>query len=482
MTLRFRSFINEKLRPAPKRKQDKSQYAGVEPGSKGWKKGKAAIGISGYSQSGRTLLHKKGTDLHFHDHGDKIVGASDPNNPNTYFRADKNRIKEDVDPNKYLSQGSRKTVGFNKRIKDLSPEDQKAARKSADRKTARDKSKAPKGSRAAHNVIADAGRRYRVGDRPVSPTDPKHKQLRINKSIAASMDRARARQRGNRSVSDDVDHSFVNAASVFLESTPAYRKMMKNYAKSDDKKVFDILKKKGFRVGEQDDTLVRNMLKKSKGNVKKAAAEIEKKYSNRFESVEVEEAHMVKHSDGNYVMTTDGEKVKTVTRDKEDAKRFSKSVAKRIANQPTSKHVDGKFVPNKGTKSGRVVREDAELDEMSAKQHYAKFKRGGRGKGFVVSSPIDRDRYPNRERQGLEGPYKSRKSGKIFYYDKKAGKYYDPDSDMYLQVSDVMEANEKIKVKLDPKKKIGYTIHNVGPGGKKTLVKSRDMPGKKDVG
>ena len=317
--------------------------------------------------------------------------------------------KENVDPNKYVSQGARKTVGFNKRIKDLSPEDQKAARKSADRKTARDKSKAPKGSRAAHNVVADAGRRYRVGKRPVHPTDPKHKQLRINQAIAASMDRARERQRGNRSVTDDVDHSFVNAASVFLESTPAYRKMMKNYAGSDMKKVFDILKPKGFRVGEQDDTLVRNMLKKHKNNVKKAAAEIEKKYSNRFESVEP-------------------------------------------------------------------------IEEMSAKQHYKKVMRGGRGKGFVVSSPIDRDRYPNREREGLEGPYKSRKSGKIFYYDKKAGKYYDTDSDMYLAVNDVMEAKEKIKVKLDPKKKIGYTIHNVGPGGKKTLVKSRDMPGKKDVG
>ena len=78
-------------------------------------------------------------------------------------------------------------------------------------------------------------------------------------------------------------------------------------------------------------------------------------------------------------------------------------------------------------------------DEMSAKDHYRKVMRGGRGKGFVVSTPIDRDRYPNREKQGLEGPYKSRKSGKIFYYDKKAGKYYDPDSDMYLDVSDVME-------------------------------------------
>lgn len=321
-------------------------------------------------------------------------------------------INEDVDPNKYVSQGARKTVGFNKRIRDLSPEDQKAARKSADRKTARDKSKAPKGSRAAHNVIADAGRRYRVGDRPVHPTDPKHKQLRINKAIAADMDRARARQRGNRSVTDDVDHNMVDASVSFMN-----------------------------------------------------------------------ERHLVRHGDGNYVTTADGEKVLTVGPNKKDAKRFSKSMAKRIANQPITRLVGGKHVPIKKA-SGEVVRaEEVEpIEEMSAKQHYAKFKRGGRGKGFVVSSPIDRDRYPNRERQGLEGPYKSRKSGKIFYYDKRAGKYYDPDSDMYLQVNDVMEAKEKIKVKLDPKKKIGYTIHNVGPGGKKTLVKRRDMPGKKDVG
>ena len=62
------------------------------------------------------------------------------------------------------------------------------------------------------------------------------------------------------------------------ESTPEYRKMLKDYEKSDDKKVFDILDKNGYRMGEQSDTLVRNMLKKFKGNVKKAAAEIMKKY------------------------------------------------------------------------------------------------------------------------------------------------------------------------------------------------------------
>ena len=74
------------------------------------------------------------------------------------------------------------------------------------------------------------------------------------------------------------------------ESTPAYRKMMKDYAKSDDKKVFDILDKNGYRLGEQGDTLVRNMLKKFKGDVKKAAAEIMKKYPGmKKEDVELDE-------------------------------------------------------------------------------------------------------------------------------------------------------------------------------------------------
>lgn len=37
-----------------------------------------------------------------------------------------------------------------------------------------------------------------------------------------------------------------------------------------------------------------------------------------------------------------------------------------------------------------------------------------------------------------------------------------------------------IKVKLNPKKKIGYELADVGSGGKKKIVKRKDMPGKKD--
>ena len=95
---------------------------------------------------------------------------------------------EDVDPDKLISVGDRKTVEFGRRTRDLSPEDKVAARKSADRKPARDKRKAPKGSKAAHNVIADAGRRYRVGkQRPLDPDNPKHAELLRNQAVIAAI-------------------------------------------------------------------------------------------------------------------------------------------------------------------------------------------------------------------------------------------------------------------------------------------------------
>ena len=99
---------------------------------------------------------------------------------------------EDVDPDKYVGVGDRKTVEFGRRTRDLSPEDKTAARKSADRKTARDKRKAPKRSTAAHNVIADAGRRYRVGtQRPVDSDNPKHAALLQNQAIIAALQTGR---------------------------------------------------------------------------------------------------------------------------------------------------------------------------------------------------------------------------------------------------------------------------------------------------
>lgn len=47
--------------------------------------------------------------------------------------------------------------------------------------------------------------------------------------------------------------------------------------------------------------------------------------------------------------------------------------------------------------------------------------------------PIDKERYT--ELKGMEGPFRS-KSGRVIYYDPKEGKYYDRDSDMYLNTMD----------------------------------------------
>ena len=190
------------------------------------------------------------------------------------------------------------------------------------------------------------------------------------------------------------------------------------------------------------------------------------------------------------------EKEGTYAAKKRNKRHSARDMRKAPDGSPTDGYYakgDGSHAPRKPSKYSALGRrrdtnptygdlqrryEDVEqVDEMSAKAHYKKYQAK-----FRVP-PIDRNRYPNREREGLEGPYRSKKSGKVFYYDTKAGKYYDTDSDMYLQVSDVMEAKkEKIRIKLDPKKKIGYEVRSVGPGGKTTVTKRRDMPDKEDVG
>ncbi len=60
--------------------------------------------------------------------------------------------------------------------------------------------------------------------------------------------------------------------------------------------------------------------------------------------------------------------------------------------------------------------------------------------GYTVTPGIDKDRY--QARQGLEGPF-STKSGKVVYYDKVEGKYYDPDTDMYIEYDDWQAMNEQ---------------------------------------
>ncbi len=64
----------------------------------------------------------------------------------------------------------------------------------------------------------------------------------------------------------------------------------------------------------------------------------------------------------------------------------------------------------------------------------------GVAEGYRVVPDIDRERYT--ERPGLEGPFHT-KSGKVVYYDKQEGKYYDPDSDFYISHEDWQAMNKQ---------------------------------------
>lgn len=77
--------------------------------------------------------------------------------------------------------------------------------------------------------------------------------------------------------------------------------------------------------------------------------------------------------------------------------------------------------------------------KKSAKHGETKHKQKEVAEGYRVVPGIDREKYT--ERPGLEGPFHT-KSGKVVYYDKQEGKYYDPDSDYYISHDDWQAMNE----------------------------------------
>ena len=51
--------------------------------------------------------------------------------------------------------------------------------------------------------------------------------------------------------------------------------------------------------------------------------------------------------------------------------------------------------------------------------------------GYKLLPPIDRERYTDLSHEGLEGPFMF-STGKVLYYDPQEGKYYDRDTDIYV--------------------------------------------------
>ena len=61
--------------------------------------------------------------------------------------------------------------------------------------------------------------------------------------------------------------------------------------------------------------------------------------------------------------------------------------------------------------------------------------------GYRVVDTLDvmRDKYG--ARKGLEGPFNF--SGRVLYYDNKAGQYYDPTTDFYVEQEEMDEINTR---------------------------------------
>ena len=61
------------------------------------------------------------------------------------------------------------------------------------------------------------------------------------------------------------------------------------------------------------------------------------------------------------------------------------------------------------------------------------------GYRVVDTQDVMRDKYG--ARKGLEGPFNF--SGRVLYYDNKAGQYYDPTTDFYVEQAEMDEINTR---------------------------------------
>jgi hypothetical protein len=61
--------------------------------------------------------------------------------------------------------------------------------------------------------------------------------------------------------------------------------------------------------------------------------------------------------------------------------------------------------------------------------------------GYKVVDSTDMMRVKYGPRKGLEGPFNF--SGRVLYYDNKAGAYYDPTTDFYVEQAEMDEINTR---------------------------------------
>ena len=96
----------------------------------------------------------------------------------------------------------------------------------------------------------------------------------------------------------------------------------------------------------------------------------------------------------------------------------------------------------------KYMSQASKMDRYKASKDYLKIKTQ---QSRLPS--IDKARY--HQRKGLEGPFMT-KSGQVIYYDKKFGKYYNSDTDMYIDHDDWKKMSEEVE--LDEVSYRGYEI------------------------
>jgi hypothetical protein len=81
-------------------------------------------------------------------------------------------------------------------------------------------------------------------------------------------------------------------------------------------------------------------------------------------------------------------------------------------------------------------------DYLNTVREYLEHKQIGQSmaEGYRIVPSINKERYSDRSQEGLEGPFRSR-NGKVYYYDTKVGRAYDPDTDIYLDLEDIPMEN-----------------------------------------
>ena len=96
---------------------------------------------------------------------------------------------------------------------------------------------------------------------------------------------------------------------------------------------------------------------------------------------------------------------------------------------PTKTNARWKDSPFVGKSGAMKTKKDKQKGKKGRQESKQDLKKGRYEEGYQILPSMDRERYT--EIKGLEGPFQLH-SGKIVYYDPKEGKYYDRDSDMYM--------------------------------------------------